>query len=131
LGVDDQEPGSSPSGLDALRALGANAISLARIRLELLSLEVAEERERWARMIFWGALSALLIAQALFFAAAAAALWWWDQDRQTGFVIGAATLTMVSLVCIGRWRACLKDSPPAGASLSELRQDEAALRPPR
>lgn len=51
----EREPVSGP-----LRRLGASLLTLGRIRLELLAVEVQEEKERIAGLVLWAVLAALL-----------------------------------------------------------------------
>ncbi|MCP6237395.1 phage holin family protein, partial [Klebsiella pneumoniae] len=51
----DREPVSAP-----LRRLGASLLTLGRIRLELLAIEVQEEKEHIAQLVLWAVLAALL-----------------------------------------------------------------------
>ncbi len=117
------------ASVGALRRLAASALALGRIRLELLSIEVQEEKQRLAALLFWAVLAALATGFALVFVAITATLWWWETHRL--WVLSVATLAfgLVSAIGVFKLRA-LADSGSTlfRTSLAELRSDEAALR---
>jgi uncharacterized membrane protein YqjE len=113
----------------ALRRLAASALALGRIRVELLAIEVQEEKQRVAALLFWSVLAALAVGFALVFLAVTATVWWWDSHRLT--VLGLASLGFVLLAGVGvvKLRAlATQGSTLFQASLAELRADEKALR---
>jgi uncharacterized membrane protein YqjE len=117
------------ASVGALRRLAASALALGRIRAELLAIEVQEEKQRLAALLFWAVLAALAVGFALVFLAVTATVWWWDSHRLV--VLGLASLGFVGLAAIGlvRLRALTAQSSTLfSSSLAELRADEAALR---
>ena len=116
------------AAVGALRRLSASVLALGRIRLELLALEVHEEKQRIATLAFWAVLSALAVGFAGVFVALALTVLLWETHRL--LVLTLAALAWVALAGFGLWR--LQGLVRGGstlfkASLAELRQDERAL----
>jgi uncharacterized membrane protein YqjE len=118
-----------------VRRLGASLLALGRIRLELLSIEVQEEKERVAGLLLWSVLTALMVGFGAVFGAVFLTVALWDtQHRLTA--LGMSALLFVGLALVGAMR--LRRLVGAGSalfssSIAELREDSAALRgdPPR
>lgn len=118
-----------------VRRLGASLLALGRIRLELLSIEVQEEKERIAGLLLWSVLTALMVGFGAVFAALFLTVALWDtQHRLTA--LGLSAVVFVGLALVGAMR--LRRLVGAGSalfssSIAELRQDSAELRgdPPR
>lgn len=130
----DSIPAAGPASggsLAAVRQLSACLLALLRIRLELISLEIAEERDRWALLLVLGALAALLAAGTALFAALCITLYFWDTHRLTAALACTAALATASLGSAWRFRRSLgRMAAPAASSLEQLRADDAALRGP-
>ncbi|MFA5598366.1 MAG: phage holin family protein [Pusillimonas sp.] len=109
--------------------LGATALSVVRTRLELFSLEAAEQRSRMVRLLVmaFGALVCLLLAVFVF--TLLVALYFWPTEHR---FLALAMLALVYAVFGGAlfWavrRALVNDPPPFSATLDELRRDAALL----
>jgi len=114
-----------------LRSLGASLLALGRIRLELLAIEVQEEKERLAALLFWAVLSALAAGFGLVFVLLWVTVALWEEHRL--LALGGASLLFIGLGAFGVLRLRRLTSQagaPFAASLGELRGDEAALREP-
>lgn len=119
----------APSTSDSVRRLGASLLAIGRIRLELLSIEVQEEKDRLAKVLFWSVLGALLIGFSLIFLALFATAALWETHRLV--VLGTCTGLFFATGAYGAWRVRRLINSPSGLfehSLAELRDDEAALR---
>jgi uncharacterized membrane protein YqjE len=121
---DDKEPVSEP-----LRRLGSSLLTLGRIRLELLAIEVQEEKERIAGLVLWAVLAALLagFAVLMLLVLAVVALW----DTHPLLALGAASGVLVVAAALALRQLKLLTEQPATlfqASLAELRDDADALR---
>ena len=119
------------SGLFAsLRGFSATAVALLRTRLELLKVEAHEEVGRIAALLASALLSVVLAVVGLGFAGALIAVVLWDSHRE-------ATLAVIAFLFIGGSVAAFlnvrrlmrKGAQSFSASLAELRQDAAALKP--
>ena len=112
------------------RRLGASLLRLGRIRLELLAIEVQEEKERVAALLFWAVLAALAAGVGLVFAALLATVLLWDSHRWQ--VLAGCALAFAALAGYGAWRLSRLQGRlalPLRASIDELRHDAQALDP--
>ena len=115
-----------------VRRLSASMLALLRIRLELLAIELQEEKDRIVRMLMAAVVTALLGCFALVFVAAFATVALWDSHRL--LALGLCSLLFVALA---GWSALalrrLAHTSPTlfQASLGELRRDSRALDPQR
>jgi uncharacterized membrane protein YqjE len=121
---EDQEPVSAP-----LRRLGRSLLTLGRIRLELLAIEVQEEKDRIASLVLWAVLAALLagFAVLMLLVLAVVALW----DKHPLLALGAASGVLVAAAALAlRQLKSLATQPSTlfQASLAELRDDAEALK---
>lgn len=119
-----------PVGVSAsVRRLGATFLALGRIRLELLAIEVQEEKERAVAMLFWAVLSALIGGFSLVFGALLLTVAMWDSHRL--LTLGLSTGLFMLLSAFGLWRIThlsADSATPFSASLAELSADERTLR---
>jgi uncharacterized membrane protein YqjE len=121
--------GASPSG--AFGRFSASVLALGRIRLELLAIEVQEEKERIASMLVWAVVAAFLGCFALVFLALFITLLLWDSHRL--LALGGFTALFLVLAAVGVLR--LRELFGTGSSLfqstiAELREDSRALKQP-
>lgn len=127
------EPAARVSG--PLRRLGASLFALGRIRLELLAIEIQEEKERVAEFLLWSVLTGLMLGFGAVFVALFVTVALWDTYRLPA--LGVSALLFVSLAAVGvvRLRRLARGggSVPFQSSIAEMREDSAALRgdPPR
>jgi uncharacterized membrane protein YqjE len=113
-----------------LRRLGASFLALGRIRLELLAIEVQEEKDRIASLLLWSVLTALMAGFGAVFVALFVTVALWDTHRLAA--LGVAAAVFVGLAVLGAMR--VKRLAGSGTtlfqtSIAELRADSAALRP--
>jgi uncharacterized membrane protein YqjE len=113
----------------AARRLGASLLRLGRIRLELLAIEVQEEKERLAALLFWTVLAALAAAFGLVFVALAVTVLLWDTQPRWVVLAVAATAFLALAGVAARQFARAKAGGPSllRASVQELRRDADAL----
>lgn len=112
-----------------VRRLAASLLALGRIRLELLTIELHEEKTRFAGLLFWALFGALLCGFSVLAIAIAVTVWLWDGHRLAAVVGVSVVLVALAGVALARVRALLAlPSTLLAASLGELRRDEAALR---
>lgn len=120
---EDQEPVSAP-----LRRLGRSLLTLGRIRLELLAIEVQEEKDRIANLVLWAVLAALLAGFAVLMLLVLAIVALWDSHPllalggATGVLVVAAGLALRQLKALTAQPSTLFQ-----ASIAELRKDAAGL----
>lgn len=121
---------ASPGLLASLRGFAATSVALLRTRLELLKVEAQEEVGRVRGMLLWGIVAALCgVAGAVFLTVFLTVLLW---DSHRLLVLGIASalfLAAAALAIATALRLSRQGSRLFAASLAELRQDEAALKP--
>ena len=119
----------NPAGLAAsVRGLGAHLVAMAQVRLELLVIEITEERARLSRLL----LSAVLAFFFLGFGALALAMLltvlWWDTQRYLALAVLCAFFLGAGCVCLVAVLRIRGDgSRLFAASLAELVRDRDAL----
>ncbi len=126
------EPGEPDAGRPPLSAsvasLLAALVGSVRTRIELVSVEYAEERSRLGQQL------ALLIAGlgcllfAVLFVALGVVAWYWDTHRFAA-IIGVIVVFAGTAAALFWWRAEVSRSAPTpfAASLAELEKDRIAL----
>ena len=120
---------SSPSGV--FRRLAASLLALGRIRLELLAIEVQEEKERIASMLVWAVVTAFLGCFALVFVALFVTLALWDSHRLLALGLFAALFVGLALMGVIRLQRLFgQGSSLLQSTIAELREDSRALRDP-
>jgi uncharacterized membrane protein YqjE len=121
---------ASPGLFASLRGFAATSVALLRTRLELLKVEAQEEVGRVRGMLLWSIVAALCgVAGAVFLAIFMTVLLW---DSHRLLVLGIASalfLAAAALAFAMALRLSRQGSQLFAASLAELRQDEAALKP--
>lgn len=121
-------PGTAgPAG--ALPRLAASLLAIGRIRLELLAIEVQEEKERIVQMLVWAVVTTFLGCFALVFLALFLTVLLWDSHRLLVMGLSAALFLLLAAVGVLRLRALLAQGPSLlQGTLAELREDSRALQ---
>lgn len=119
-----------PSAADALPQLLGTLLDSGRTRLELLSVEVEEERLRLAALFIAAAVTVFcaLVASVLL----ATGLVLLCEPAQRPLAVGLATALFAGAAAFGgwRWRRLAQRRPPLlQATLAELQRDHAAFAP--
>lgn len=112
-----------------VRRLGASLLALGRIRLELLAIEVQEEKDRIASLLLWAVVTALMAGFGAVFVALFITVALWDTHRLAA--LGVAAVLFIGLAIFGVLRVQrLTSNHPTlfQSSIAELRQDSSALR---
>ncbi len=115
--------------IETLRRMAGNALAIAQIRLELLGIELQEEKQRIAALLAFSLAAGLLLACAVIALGLALTILLWDSHRWLG--IGLALLIYIAG---GLWALAnavnLARAPSTlfTASVAELKRDRAALR---
>lgn len=114
------------------RRLSASLLALGRIRLELLALEVQEEKERVVELLVWAVVTTFLGCFALVFFAVLVTVALWDSHRL--LAIGGFTALFIGLAVWGALqlrRLRREGSTLFQSSIAELRSDSRSLDPGR
>lgn len=126
--MDPQSPG--PSGLlGSLRGFADGLVGSVHDRIELLSVELHEEKHRLIQIAIWISAMVILALLALIFASIAVLVVFWDTAR-VGVVVGLASAYTAGLVgvVLGFRRYLARQPKPFAATLNELREDRACIR---
>lgn len=108
--------------------LAGTALEAVRTRIELLGLELAEERARLIRLLMWGAIALLMLALGLLSALVLLALSFWEQRL---WVLGCLTLVLLAggaLIVARVLREARTRPHPFQSSVTELAEDIRQLR---
>jgi uncharacterized membrane protein YqjE len=112
--------------------LSASAVSLLRTRIELASVEFAEERERLKASIGLIAVAAIAFGFAAIVVTFGVIAWFWDSYRYQAIVVVALLYAVVGVAALMRQSALRKAAPtPFATSIEALRKDVEWLRDPR
>lgn len=123
--------GSPPSDLKvAAQTAASSALGLLRTRLELASIEWAEERERLLTRLGLLFAALLLVIFGVLGLGALAAVYFWDSAREAAVIVPTALCIVTGLLLyyLSR-RVGLQGALPFAATLAEFDKDRAALGP--
>ena len=123
----DEHETARPSLLDTLRRLGSTVLAIVQNRLELLVVELQEERVHLLNTLLLTAAIAALGLFTLAMAACALSIVVWNEFG----VKGLWALSGLGLICtqLAYWRLCvrLKNWPLLAGTLAELKKDREGL----
>jgi len=126
----DTSPPPSGGGLFAsLRGLASTLLSILHTRVELLSVELEEEKLRLLRMLAWGGIAVFFGCVGFVFLAALVCVVFWEEHRV--LALSLVTLTFWLVAGWAAWRVQTSARSAASflsASLAELQRDVEALR---
>jgi uncharacterized membrane protein YqjE len=108
----------------AATRLASAVVALVHTRVELASLELAEERERFKQSIALLAAAVVLLAFAAVTATLGIIALFWDTNRYTAIAVVTVVYAMLGLLALWRRNALRRDAaPPFAATLDALRKD--------
>ena len=120
---------SQPSGQGPLRRLVGSAIGLLQTRLELVGIELAEEKERLMGVLFLGLAAMMLATMALISLTVLVAIAFWDTYRWQSLAAITALYAAGGIACALKARSGLRDAPTVfEATLAELEKDRELFR---
>jgi uncharacterized membrane protein YqjE len=127
--METRAPGSSGL-LGSLRSFADGLLGSVHDRVELLSLELQEEKFRLIQTCLWITAIVLLSLLTIVFGSFALVVWLWETSRLTA-IVGLAGVylvgTIAAVVLFKRFLA--RQPPPFAATLNELKHDRACIRP--
>lgn len=123
------DPAASPGLLASLRQLGSTSLAIVGNRLELLAVELHEERDRLVAAVTLLLVSVLFGGLALVLVTAAAVFLLWSTHPLAALLGVAAVYTAVAVAAALRVRRLLQESHPFASSLAEFRKDQQCLKP--
>jgi uncharacterized membrane protein YqjE len=116
--------------LGSLRGLADTVIVSARERLELLGLELQEEKLRFIQSLIWIAAAVFTAMLAITFASITIVFLFWDTARLAVLIGLTAFYALAFGLVLWKCRDCLTRQPrPFDATLSELQNDSSCIRP--
>jgi uncharacterized membrane protein YqjE len=120
---------SQQSGHGPLRRLIGSAIGLLQTRLELVGIELAEEKERLMGVLFLGLAAMMLATMALISLTVLVAIAFWDTYRWQSLAAITVLYAVAGAVCALKARTGLRDAPTMfDATLTELEKDRELFR---
>ncbi|WP_425330234.1 phage holin family protein [Trinickia soli] len=126
----NDNPSSHPSH-GPLRRMIASIFSLMHSRLELIGVELAEERDRIVAVIFLGLVAVTFAMLALITLTALIAVAFWDSYRWQVLAALTGVYALGALICALRARAGLHSAPIVfEATLHEFEKDREMFREP-
>jgi uncharacterized membrane protein YqjE len=119
----DEKESPTPSLPETLRRLGATVLAIFSNRLELLVVELQEERIRFLEALFLVAVVMVLSFFTLTLAAIAVTILIWKEFGIWGLVILSGVGLVGTLLAAWGLRARLRNWPLLAGTLAELRKD--------
>lgn len=131
MGHDPRSSEASRAGLFAsLKGLLGTSVALLQNRLQLLGVELAEERLRLLSLVTYGAIALICLSAGLVFLAIFLTVLFWDSHRLLALGIFSALFLAAGGVTLALAMGYAKaGSNLFAASLAELRKDREALTP--
>ncbi len=125
----DEDQSTQPGVFNTLRRLGATLLSILQNRLQLLVVELQEERLRLFNALLLVALVVGLGFFTLLTAVAAVLIMVWNEFGVKGLLVASALGLIGTLLAYWRLRVRLKHWPFLAGTLGELEKDRACLDP--
>lgn len=120
---------SQQSGHGPLHRFAGSALGLLQTRLELVGIELAEEKERLMGVLFLGLAAMMLATMALVSLTVLVAIAFWDTYRWQSLATITALYALAGIVCALRARAGLREAPTMfEATLTEIEKDRELFR---
>jgi uncharacterized membrane protein YqjE len=126
---DSNSAQSSPRGMrGAATRLGTSLLGLARTRLELASVELAEERDRVQHQLTLLLAAGAMFMFAVLFVASWIIVYFWDDHRLAAIAIVAIVFAGAGAMLLMLRSQAAKTAPmPFAATIAEFERDRAAL----
>jgi uncharacterized membrane protein YqjE len=113
----------------SLRRIAGNALAILQTRIELVGIELAEEKDRLLFSLFIGLFSMLLGLMALITLTVLIAVAFWETYRWQALVIVTGVYIVLALTCgYKAWSHLRQSRTIFSATLAELEKDRAALQ---
>jgi uncharacterized membrane protein YqjE len=124
------ESASRPEGLaGSMRAAGATAMSLLRLRLELAAIELKEGAEQRRQLLVLGSIAAVFLAVSLLLLAVLVVVFFWDTHRMSAICGVTLVYAGIGTWAYLRFRETIRQMPPPfSVTLAEFQKDLDLLR---
>ena len=107
-----------------LRRIVSSVFAIFETRLELIGIELAEEKERLIGVLFLGLAAMMLTMMALITLTVLVAIAFWDTYRWQSLAAITVAYALVAVLCAVRARAGLIDAPNVfDSTLAEFKKD--------
>ena len=114
-----------------LRRILSSVFAILQTRLELIGIELAEEKDRLLGVLFLGLAAMMLATMALIALTALIAIAFWDTYRWQALAGITAVYAIAALVCALKARSGLHNAPLVfEATLAEFEKDREIFRKP-
>ena len=116
--------------MSALRALGDGLLASGQERLELFSVELQEEKFRLIQVFIWISAAVFTGVMTITFASLTLVYLFWESARLAvlgGLTVFYAGVLLAIIIAFRRYRA--RQPVPFAATLSEIEEDRACIRP--
>lgn len=125
-----EAPGSGSVGLlGSLRGFADGLLGSAHDRLQLLAVELHEEKYRLIQILIWISAIVLLAFLALAFVSFAVVVLMWETARLTAVCAVAGVYVAALVAAVLAFRRFLKNQPkPFAGTLRELREDRECIQ---
>jgi uncharacterized membrane protein YqjE len=125
-----QDSASSHAASSALRGAGAAAVGMLHAHLELLGIELQEQKAASLRQLLYAGMALLFGLLLLFTLSVLVLLLFWDNHRLEAIIALCLFHGVGCLLALWRLRAALRrQASPFSASLEELARDREQLLP--
>jgi len=112
-----------------LRRIVGSAFAILETRLELIGIELAEEKDRLIGVLFLGLAATMLAAMALLALTALIAIAFWDTYRWQALAGITAIYAIAAMICGWKARQGLRNAPLMfQATLNEFEKDRELFR---
>jgi uncharacterized membrane protein YqjE len=112
-----------------VRRILSSLFSIMQSRLELIGIELAEEKDRLLAILFLGVAAMMLATMALIALTALIAIMFWDTYRWQSLACITAFYAVAALLCALRARSGLRNAPMVfEATLHEFEKDREIFR---
>lgn len=126
----EPDPRRARGLFSSLRRLLASGVATLQTRLELLAVELQEERARVLGLLAYGVAALILLVAGVVFLAVFLTVLWWDSHRLLALGVFSALFLAAGAAALAfAVRLARGGSRLFAASLAELAQDRAALDP--
>jgi uncharacterized membrane protein YqjE len=107
-----------------LRRIVSSVFAIFETRLELIGIELAQEKERLIGVLFLGLAAMMLCMMALITLTVLVAIAFWDTYRWLSLVVITLAYVLVAVFCALRARSGLLDAPNVfDSTIAEFRKD--------
>ena len=127
----ESSPPVSPGFIAALGKLGDGLLGGIKTRIELLSVELQEEKFRLIQTFVWISAAVFTGVMAITFASLSLVYLFWETARLGVLIALTVAYTVALLALIAAFRRFIARQPkPFAATLAELETDRACIRNP-